>query len=164
LHRTQWIFALALCGSLALWSCETNRPADAQGTVGTTTKEATKAPPAKDVAAEGNYKVALGEVDLKAGEAGKVTIVVTPKTGFKVNKEFPWRAALTGGAGMTVPTDEQGTDKWKLTDKEGTLELPVTLAEAGEKDLKGKLNFSVCNDDRCDVIRDHEVSFKIAAK
>jgi hypothetical protein len=159
-HRTLAISILCVPAALGLCGCDTNRP--------TETKPAVEAvvqgdAPAADEPA-GNFEVSLADPDLKVGTAGTLTVQVVPKGGFKVNKEFPWRAALTGGAGVQVPSEELGSDKWKLSEKAGSLEVPVTVTETGDREVKGKLNFSVCNDDRCDVIRDHEVSWKVAAK
>lgn len=163
MYRTALNVSLGVVMLLALGGCDSNRPTEDKPAVVTAPAPGTKAPkPEAD--GEVNYTVAMVPGPLAVGTPGVLTVKVKPSEGFKVNQEFPWSAAIKGGNGVVVPGEALAADKWKLSKKEGVLEVPVTLKEAGDQEVKGTLSFSVCNDDRCEVVRDHEVSWKIAAK
>lgn len=164
------ILALAACESGAgQTKAETTEPTPnaasataekkAAAEAGAKKEEAKKAPARKD----GNFTIKTSSGDLVAGTAGEFGIDVKPKPGYKINKDFPWKAKIVAGDNFTVDA-EVGKDKWTLDDKGASLKAPITAKAAGDGEVKAKVSFSVCNDTACDVIRDHEVVVKVAAK
>ena len=111
-----------------------------------------------------NFTVAVDAVSVVVGADGEARIAIKTADGFKINKDYPWKASVTEIPGLEFKEKSFSKDKWTLNDKDAALTLPVTAKEAGEKDVEAKLSFSVCNDSRCDVIRDHKVTLKVAAK
>lgn len=110
-----------------------------------------------------HYTINAGELELTVGEAGELAIEVKPAPGFKVNEEFPWKASLSPAENLAVDA-VASQDKWALSKESAALKLPITAKAAGEGQIKASLNFSVCDESACEVIRDKEVVIKVAAK
>jgi hypothetical protein len=123
------------------------------------TDKAEKPAPAR----EDNFTIDSSATSLEVGKAGELSISVKPKPGYKINLEFPWKAKLATAENFTVAA-LIGKDGWALDEKIASLKTPVTAAAAGDGEVNCKVSFSVCNEKACDVIRDHEVAVKVAAK
>lgn len=82
------------------------------------------------------------------------TFAITPKSGFKINVEYPWKmASLEGGVDV---------GEIKLDDGKATIGIKIPKEMDPKKDLKVKGSFSVCNDEKCLIYRDEELTLKQA--
>lgn len=166
--RYQYTLLIALL-ALGLFACESGAGQTmAQPTeptpVATPTPGATKSAGEMPAPARTeNFTIATASPALAVGVAGEMAIDVKPNSGYKINKEFPWKAKMSSGDNFTVDA-EIGKDKWTLDEKGASLKTPVTAKAAGDGEVTAKVSFSVCNETACDVIRDHEVVVKVAAK
>ncbi len=113
---------------------------------------------------EQNFTIKTEDADLKVGEKGQSKLLVEPGEGFKINEEYPWKASCGAVEALGVSAVEVGKDDWKLDKKKANLDVALTATKAGSGELSCSLNFSVCNDTQCELIRDHEVKLKLAAK
>jgi hypothetical protein len=120
-------------------------------------------PAAADAKKVEHYQISADALDLKVGEAGELAIQIKPSPGFKVNEEFPWKASLSPADNLTVDAEAR-QDKWALSKEAAALKLPITAKAAGDGQIKASLNFSVCDENACEVIRDREVIIKVAAR
>ncbi|MEL6178042.1 MAG: hypothetical protein AAFS10_03770 [Myxococcota bacterium] len=110
------------------------------------------------------FAVQADAASVSVGTDGKANLSIKPAAGFKVNEDYPWKATFADAKGVTLTQKEFAKDTWKLSPKGAELEIPLKASEAGEHTLTAKVNFSVCNDEKCEVVRDHEVNLKVAAK
>jgi hypothetical protein len=170
------VAALAL---LALSACESSTktdvvlapPADAAKTpepaVGEqkaalnegTAKEAAPADAKADT-----YTIVAPALELGVGSPGMLTLEVKPAPGHKINEEFPWKATLSAPPGVMLTSAELPSEQWTISKESATTKSPLTASQAVDGEIKAKLNFSVCDDSACQIIRDKEVTIKVAAK
>ena len=152
-----------LIGALALTACDSK-----QKTAETPPPTAEEAGGEKAAAPSGAagkpFSVQADAASVTVGADGKASLSIKPGAGFKVNEEYPWKATFADAKGVELTNKEFAKDTWKLSPKGADLEIPLKASEAGEHTLTAKLNFSVCNDEKCEVVRDHEVTMKVAAK
>jgi hypothetical protein len=129
----------------------------AQGEVAAAKKElaatANAVPAAKSTVADtSTYTVVVDAPTGAAGKDSRVTVVVKPKKGWKLNMEFPTKLKVSPPAGVTVAkaTLKKGDAK-VFSEKQGaTWEISYKSAAAGKKQFSGKLKFAVCTDATCD--------------
>ena len=78
------------------------------------------------------------------------TFAITPKPGFKINVEYPWKMAALDG--------DVKVGEIKLDEKKATIgiQLPKEMVDQ-KKDFKVKGSFSVCNDEKCLIYTDEEL-------
>lgn len=177
LSHTSAIASIALLAALSLLAagCQSSSQATAEAPAkpaadsakpAADAKQPAAATPAKPAAKKGDaiFSVSDAVSEIKVGADGKATLKITPKAGFKINTEYPWKAALTAPEGITLKSAAFGKDTWSLDNKAASLEIPVQASAAGEKTIEGKLNFSICDDSRCEVFRDEAVKIKVAAR
>ncbi len=110
-----------------------------------------------------SFTMAAPDVQLEVGKEGQASIKVTAAPGFKINEEYPWKATLKPGAKVTVTENVIKKDKWALSKQEATVNIPVSVKEAGDDTLEADLKFSVCNDEQCYMFTKKAV-MKVAAK
>ncbi|HLU65875.1 MAG TPA: hypothetical protein VKZ63_06350 [Kofleriaceae bacterium] len=85
------------------------------------------------------------------GAQGTATLEIVPKTGWKLNHEFPTKLTVTPPAGVTVKKAEQTVkDAVSFGDKAGRWAIQFTASSAGDKAFSGKVKFAVCTDVSCD--------------
>lgn len=92
-----------------------------------------------------------------------VALNIKPSAGFKINKRYDWSFEFHPHDAVTLENPKIEGDALQLEDGQATIPVKVTAASAGEHTLKATGNFSVCNDDKCELYRDREVTFKMAA-
>lgn len=116
------------------------------------------APVAKSATVAANKKDAQGyNVELKAagpykkGVEGTVELMLTPKTGFHVNPDYPAKFKLVDPApeGVTFPKKVLKKDDGKFEEKQGSLKIPFVADKAGKAKIAGTFQFSVCSDKNC---------------
>ncbi len=78
-------------------------------------------------------------------------VVVSPGTGYKVNKDFPTKLTLEPPAGVTLSkTVLEPADAEKFDDHELTFAVKMTAQGAGEYTIPGTFKFAVCTETTCD--------------
>lgn len=102
------------------------------------------------------------ESPAKVGESNTVQLRIKPASGWKINKEFDWSFEFPS-EGASVEPKKAGADQIDLTDAVATISVAVTPAESGEVLLPAKGNFSVCNDDKCELYQGVDLTFKVPA-
>lgn len=175
------ILSVVACSALAASGCSKAEHEDTtttETTVAPTTAEkgtdlegAIAAPGPKKVTAMGaNGKekvIAVGETTLAetdtyvvsasvptgtaAGADAVVTINLLPKTGWKINQEFPTKLKVTAPEGVAVDKDTMAaTDAATFSEKTAVFQLKVKAASAGTKEFAASFRFAVCTDATCD--------------
>ena len=109
--------------------------------------------------------------DAKAGSEAVVKIVVTPKTGYHVNTEYPIKLTLDPPANVKLEKSELtagGHDKVKgdaeaLDETQLVLAVKLTPAQSGSYTINGSFKFAVCDKDQC-LAKKEPIAIQIAAK
>jgi hypothetical protein len=100
--------------------------------------------------AEAEFDLSLSApAKLSHGQAGELVVVLTPKTPFHVNLEYPHRFKVSLKKSLSTPSDTFQRNSAKVTESRMELAIPVTLGEAGPYELEGELSFSVCTNEKC---------------
>jgi hypothetical protein len=95
-------------------------------------------------------KVAIPD-DLSVNKSGQVTIDVVPKTGWKLNQEFPTRLKVAPPGDVTVENPEQSPkEAAKFTEKAAAFAVNFQCASEGEKKFTADFQFAVCTESTCD--------------
>ncbi len=112
------------------------------------------------------YSTAATPDELVANEKTTVVLSLLPGSGFHWNDEYPAKFALKAPAGVTLDKTEFSFKKKEIavSQKSAQLEIPVTLAAAGEQAIEFKGSFSVCNDTSCKIMRDEVFTVTLKGK
>lgn len=89
--------------------------------------------------------------EVAAGGDGVVTINLTPKTGWKINQEFPTKLAIKAPEGVKIGKESQAAgDAAKFSEKVAVFKVDFHADSAGAKEFAGDFRFAVCTDTTCD--------------
>lgn len=95
-------------------------------------------------------------------EIGKSTtarVKLEPRSGYKINKDYPIKLEVTPPGGLDVERKTQrGPDAVRLDPQQALFEVAFTPKEAGRKEVKAVLGFSVCTPKAC-VIKKESLAF-----
>ena len=85
------------------------------------------------------------------GAAGVVTIHLLPKTGWKINQEFPTKLKVKAPEGVAVEKDTLAVgDAGTFSEKTAVFDLKFSGSSAGSKEFSAEFRFAVCTDATCD--------------
>lgn len=102
---------------------------------------------------DASYSLAVNApASLAQGEEGVVQVVVTPKPGWKMNKEFPTKLVVTAPEGVTLtskPSQVPG-DALTFDDHNATFAIKFQAASPGDQHFTASFKFAVCTDATCD--------------
>ncbi len=147
---------------VALWGCE--KPQESSPTTTSPQPEKTAEPTApKKVDNSKLFKMSVAADDVRVGEDSKVKVTIKPGSGFKINKDYPWKVELQGAENITLTSKELKKDQFALSDDEATFTLDCKADAAGDHKLVGAANFSVCNDDVCKTFSDEPIEIAFQA-
>lgn len=89
--------------------------------------------------------------NLASGASGVARVVLTTKTGWKLNDEYPLKLQISPPTGTKVSKNTQSrTDATKWTKHAAEWQVQITASDAGAKPFSGKFKFAVCTDTTCD--------------
>ena len=109
------------------------------------------------------YTVAGPKTPVAVGTPADIELRVEAGEGFKINENYPWAFSLQASEALGVAATEISGDALKMQKASAAIPVKVTANAAGEHTLTATGNFSVCNEDRCELLRDKEVSFTVRA-
>ena len=156
---------------LAMMACNSEpKPAPeakvtAPASTAVTAKAETKTAPSSAAPVEAQYTVRIIPGDAAAGAAATSVVEVKPTPGYKMNTEFPVQIKkLSGPEGVTLPKQTLAIADAELSEKMLRFTVPFTATKAGQIDLAGLADFSVCNERACKLIRDEKVAWQVTVK
>lgn len=86
-----------------------------------------------------------------SGAETTVTINLLPKTGWKINQEFPTKLKVKAPEGVAVNADTQSAkEAEKFTEKQALFKVSCSPEGAGAKEFAADFRFAVCTDATCD--------------
>ena len=84
----------------------------------------------------------------KAGEACTVAVKLTALSGFKVNKEYPFKFVPAAADGVT----HEGKGQFAFEGEQaGTMTVTFRAAAPGTVHVAGTFKLSVCSEDTCEI-------------
>ena len=125
-------------------------------------KERVIATGTKTVADTDAYTVKLASpAKVSTGAKGSATLEITPKKGWHLNDEFPYKLTVTAPAGAKVTKPEQGKqDTVSFSHEKMKWAIDFEASSAGDKAFTGKVKFAVCTDTSCDPKKE-ELAFNV---
>lgn len=167
--------SVLMASCLAMLACNSDtKPAEAKPATpasqakaakAETAKADTKAGPASKAPVEAHYTVRIIPGDAAAGAEAKSVVEVKPTAGYKMNVEFPAQIKkLAAPEGVTLPKQTLAAADAELTEKVLRFTVPFTATKAGQIDLNGLADFSVCDARACKLIRDEKVAWQVTVK
>ena len=109
----------------------------------------------KVLSEDSSYAFRLSNVTtLEVAKKEHIVLAVEPKSGYKMNNEFPTKLVLNCGSALSLPKGE-----WKIDDasewdeKHGAFSVALQSKKAGQHSCKGQFNFAVCTESTCDPKR-----------
>lgn len=126
----------------------TAKPAPNNGTTG----KFKKGGGAKVLADKPEYTVKLVYPKTIAnGASGTARLLVTTKTGWKLNNEYPTKLQIVPPSGVSVDkTKQRRTDAVHWAKHSAEFQVKITAKAAGNKPFTGKFKFAVCTKTTCD--------------
>lgn len=163
--RIPHILLLALATTLASVGCDQNKsgPVEPSAEEPTSATDETTKPAPAPSSGEVLYAVKGPAQSVKVGEPADVKLSIEPSEGFKINKLFDWNFEFHPNDAVTLESNQISSEGVQLEDSGATIPVKVTAESAGDHELNATGNFSVCNDDKCELYRDQEVTFKLQA-
>lgn len=107
------------------------------------------------------YQIQVVEAEHQAGAQETLLVEVLPGPNLEINLEFPWALRLPQVEGLEFQSPELKRDELDLTLERAQLPVKFQAAQAGVYEVEARADFSVCNDDRCDILRDEPLSFTV---
>lgn len=93
--------------------------------------------------------------EVPIGLASTVQVVLHPKDGFHVNKEFPTSLEITPPAGVDLAKNKQTAgDATKLGEDQAVFDVKFTGKSSGPKQFAAVFKFAVCTKTTCDPKRE----------
>ncbi len=110
------------------------------------------------------YTMRVEGSEIDVGEESAVELLVLPGPDLKINNEFPWSIEFDEIDGLVVERSKMNWNDMELQDEQATIPVSVTAKEPGQHRLEGRADFSVCNDERCDILRNEPVELILEAQ
>lgn len=155
------ILVVAGCLSVSL-GCESGEEARAAEPAAVPA-EAQAEPAKKRAGADDRYVARGPEATVAVGSEAKATFRIEPRGDLKINKEYPWSIAFEPHEALSLGATTLGRGDLELADERAELPITVTATSAGEYTVSATGSFSVCNPQRCDILRDEPLEFTVVA-
>jgi hypothetical protein len=98
----------------------------------------------------------------KMGAEAVVTINLLPKTGWKINQEYPTKLKVTVPEGVAIAKDTlAATDAGTFSEKTALFEVKLNPSSTGSKEFTAEFRFAVCTDATCDP-KKADLAWKLA--
>lgn len=110
------------------------------------------------------YRTRTTGENLAVLEEGAVAFQILPGPDLKINLEFPWRIEFEAPEGVDLQSRIFDTETISLDEDVAELALHVKATTPGRHEISGVANFSVCNDDRCDILQREPVKIVVYAQ
>ena len=86
----------------------------------------------------------------EVGKVARARVKLEPGTGYKINKQYPIKLEVTPPGGVDVERKTlRAADAVRLDAQQALFEVAFTAKEAGRKELRAVLGFSVCTPKAC---------------
>jgi len=107
-----------------------------------------------------SYSLRVETIPGYVGEEGVAKIIFKPWAGFKWNQNYPSTLTMQKlDSDIATPLKQKLTKSEFISNKKGAvLCIPYKAKKEGRVKLKGVVNFSVCNEKECLVIRNKEIN------
>jgi hypothetical protein len=98
---------------------------------------------------------------VRIGETASALIVLAAKDPYKCNEKYPYKFVLDAPSGG-VSYPQQTVRSMAIAEKQSTMGVPFSVAQAGGATIAGQLHFSICTADKC-LIEKRRLSVTVQA-
>ena len=112
----------------------------------------------------GIYSMRVDDGSVDVDSESRVELRVLPGDDLKVNLDYPWAIEFDETDGVSLGATRLRIGDLDLDEERAIIPVDVTATEAGRHTLTGKADFSVCNDDICEILRGEPVEIVVEAR
>jgi hypothetical protein len=114
---------------------------------------------------EGLYSTTLSG-EIVVGKQGNLELTILPAKGYKWNKDYPAKIKLPESKLVSFSKQVLKARDGDITakDKHGVAKMVCTGTTAGTEEITATANFSVCNNETCQVLRKRNVVLNLVVK
>ena len=112
---------------------------------------------------EALYVLESPTAPVAVGAEEAVALKIRPAPGWKINKLYDWNLEFEQPASGRIATTTVAGDDIALEDTTATIPVTLTAGAAGSLEIAATADFSVCNDDKCELYDDVPLQFTVAA-
>jgi hypothetical protein len=98
------------------------------------------------------------------GTQTEVKLKFVPGDGYKINTKFPWKLTAQANDAIELAETPIPKDAIVLAEAAATIPLSLTPPKSGKFPLKAVAGLSVCNEERCEIIRGQCVSVDVTVQ
>ena len=102
------------------------------------------------------YSIQIETIPGYIGEKGIAKVIFEPAEGFKWNKSYPSSFEIIS-ADSTIAT----LIREEINFKDGILCVPYRAKNIGRSQIKGLINFSICNKEECLIFRNEQIALSL---
>ncbi len=84
---------------------------------------------------------------MRAGETSSAVVVLTAKAPYHCNDKYPYKLVLAPAAGVSFP--QPTVRGMSVAEKQSTMSVPFSIAQAGDGTIAGDFHFSICTAEKC---------------
>jgi hypothetical protein len=110
------------------------------------------------------YAMRVDGADVAVDDAATVNLEILPGSDLKINLDYPWEFEFSEADGVELAEERLRFADLDLTEERAIIPVGVTALEPGRHTVSGKGDFSVCNDDICEIMRGEPVEFVVEAQ
>ena len=111
-----------------------------------------------------NYSMRLADSEVEVGETRELQVEVRPSAELKINLDFPWEVRFDHNSGLDLESLEIDMEAMEVSEERVLIPVTIAATEADEYELRGRADFSVCNDDICHIYSNEAVEFLVQAR
>ena len=161
--RRRLLASLAVAVIAALGACDRSPPGpETAAAEQPAEKTAGEQGAAAETPSDDRFRAVVEPAEIEAGSKTDVTLELRAGEGLKVNEEYPnWSLEFSPPKGVELASPTFEAEAFSLGRKAARVETTLQASKPGSSRLDAVANFSVCNDDRCHILRDEPVSFQV---
>lgn len=111
---------------------------------------------------DGRFETAVVPDRVEVGETTDVRLEIRAGEGLKMNREFPsWSLAFDSADGMALAPTSFDAEDLKLEKGRAYASAELTPETPGRRSLTAEATFSVCNPEKCHILRDESIAFDV---
>ncbi len=110
------------------------------------------------------YAMRVDGADVAVDDQATVNLEILPGSDLKINLDYPWAFEFNEADGLELAQGKLRITDLDLTEDRAIIPVGVTAHEPGRHRVSGTGDFSVCNDDICEILRGEPVEFVVEAE
>lgn len=163
--RTLLVSLAALVLSVFVHGCDRGKKVDLESSPSAESRPAAASAGEEDESSpDRRFETSVEPSELVVDETRQVELEIRAGDGLKINREFPsWSIAVEPDESVELEPSTFESDDLQLEEGRAFATAKMTPRQAGSTSLAAEATFSVCNPDKCHILRDESVAFDVRA-